>query len=228
MKRIIIAILLTFSVVSVFAQGTGFDGMVTFGNKMGTFISISPKKMKGSGIFVDWKFYDGYTSEINKLNTIETVTRSDEYYTWQTNYGSYTRITEKYGTLLYQEEYVTHSNLSLGIIIPTNKDQLRFYLGAGAEIKKIKYSSFLNHYHSIEENTYYSTINRYYHNYSIGQNAGKPNIKYPDVLNYTLTPNITYGIIYGKVITLSAGFDTKIHKEGIRTEFFMGIGIRML
>jgi len=173
------------------------------------------------GIFIDWKYYD--IGEINDIKDVEqNVLTRDEYYTWQTNYGSYTKEIYETGTMLHQTVYLKNTSLSGGIVIPTGRNNLRFLVGGGIDIRKFTNRSFLDHYASLRSDTYYSTLNAHYYDYEIGS------IRIEDLedkVNYQINPNVTYGIIWGDGLTLNIGFDTKFYPGNTRTEFYIGFGL---
>lgn len=248
MKKITTAILLSLFSVSLFAQsaypgdvmnpGTykssiappkikskeyhagGCDFGMTFGKKIGIILSCAPIKMKGYGFFIDYKFAD-LNSDIDIHDVVKTIQSSREYYTWQTSYGSYTKETYETGTMLFVSDYISNNSISAGIVIPTNKKNLRFLVGGGFNIKKIKTKSSLNHYAALRTHSHYQLAGGDFFDSDIGSTGID---YYKDVRRYSITPNVTYGLIWGRGFTINAGFDTKFYSEGARTEFYIGFG----
>jgi hypothetical protein len=202
----------------------GFGIITTFGkDELGIMASVSPKKLKGFGFYSEIKLGPS-SSDYEIIDLYKNVGFINEYYTWQTDYGSYTKVTEN----LNRSHTISSSSISrvlnLGVIIPTKSKLLRFYAGAGINRRIDERETEITYRVYCSEHTHYQLAGGDFYDGWFRESD------VPDVLTIekkqTQTANISGGIIFGNVFAATIGFDSNIAPNlPMRTVLTFGLGI---
>lgn len=202
----------------------GFAIITTFSkDQLGILLSVSPKKLKGFGIYSELKLGPS-SSDYDAIESYKNIGVIDEYYTWQTDYGSYTKVTRNLNrSHIIRSSSISHA-LNLGVVIPTKSKLLRFYAGAGINRRTDEKETEINYRVYCSEHTHYQLAGGDFYDGWFRESD------VPDVLTIekkqTQTANISGGIIFGNVFAATIGFDSNIAPNlPMRTVLTFGLGI---